>query len=310
VPRARRAVGRRRRSTTRWERRPRTWLRLDLEDLAGVFAAGPGARWTASWTRAGRPVASVGVRLHGAIPALWRLELGFAVVQKELVTLMIEITGAGGSQAPRRWRFRCPMAQCFRPTTALYLPGGSTAFGCAQCQGVNPRQRLPARDAFLALSDELAVAERKVVTAGPDQLDSALEQLTRARGHLAPYIEQDLQRSRAAAAAERRLYRLLRRGRLSAALRPLRTLLAIHREEGAWLRKAWDDAEGAWAPAVLTLTRHPGAEAAASTGPTLDAKTGLTSPTPPRAQGSEEGGRASQHDRSLRNEATEAGGHS
>lgn len=58
-------------------------------------------------------------------------------------------------------------------------------------------------------------------------------------------------------------------------------LLAIHREEGAWLRKAWDDAEGAWAPAVLTLTRHPGAEAAASTGPTLDAKTGLTSPTPP-----------------------------
>jgi hypothetical protein len=264
-------------------RSPRTWLRLDLESLvhAGVFAAGLGARWTACWTRAGRPVASMGVRLHGAIPALWRLELGFAVAQPEPVTLMIEITGAGGSRAPRRWRFRCPLAQCFQPTTALYLPG----VGCAQCQGVNPRQRLPARDAFFALSDELAVAEWKVVTAGPDQLDSALEELTHARRHLAPYIERDLQRSRAAAAAQRRLYRLLRRGRLSAALRPLRTLVAIHREGGAWFRKAWDDAEGTWAPAVLTLTRRPGAEAAASTGPRSD--TGPTSPTPPRARSSQ-----------------------
>ena len=40
------------------------------------------------------------------------------------------------------------------------------------------------------------------MTAGPDQLDSALEELTRARRHLAPYIERDLQRSRAAAAAQ------------------------------------------------------------------------------------------------------------
>ena len=293
-------------------RSPRTWLRLDLESLvhAGVFAAGPGPRWTACWTRAGRPVASMGVRLHGAIPGLWRLELSFAVAQHEPGTLMIEITGAGGSRAPRRWRFRCPLAQCFQPTTALYLPGGSTAFGCAQCQGVNPRQRLPARDAFFALFDELAVAEWKVVTAGPDELDSALAELTRARRHLAPYIERDLQQRRAAPAARRRLYRRLRRGRLSAILRPLRMLLAIHREDGAWLRKAWHDVEGTWAPAVLTLTRHPGAEAAASTGPTSDAKTGPTSPAPPRAHGSEEGGRASQHDRNVRNEATEAGAHS
>jgi hypothetical protein len=252
----------------------------------------------------------MGVCLHGAIPGLWRLELSFAVAQPGPGTLMIEITGAGGSRAPRRWRFRCPLARCFQPTTALYLPGGSTAFGCTQCQGVNPRQRLPARDAFFALSDELAVAEWKVVTAGPGQLDSAVDELTRARRHLAPYIERDLQRSRAAAAAQRRLDRFLPRGRLSAALRPLRTLVAIHREGGAWLRKAWDDAEGTWAPAVLTLTRHPGAEAAASTGPTSDAKTGPTSPPPPRAQGSEESGRASQHDRNLRNEATEAGAHS
>ena len=304
-------MSRRGRSAKRRARRPRAFLRLDLGILvhAGVFAAGPGARWTACWTRVGRPVASMAVHLHGAIPALWRLELDFAVAQHGPVTLMIEITGAEGSQAPRRWRFRCPVAHCFRPTTTLYLAGGSTAFGCAQCQGVNPRQRLPARDAFFALSDDLAVAERKVVTAGPDQLDSALEELTRARGHLAPYIERDLQRSRAAAVAERRLYRLLRRGgRLSAALRSLRTLRAIHREEGAWLRKAWDDAEGAWAPVVLTLTRHPGAEAAASTG--VGREDGLPSPTPPRAQESEEGGRASQHDRNLRDEATEAGGHS
>jgi len=305
-------VSRRGRSAKRRARRPRAFLRLDLDTLvhAGVFAAGAAARWTACWTRAGRPAASMGVRLHGAIPALWRLELSFAVAQHEPVTLMIEIAGAGGSQAPRRWRFRCPLAQCFRPTTALYLPGGSTAFGCAQCQGVNPRQRLPARDAFLALCDELAVAEWKVVTADPDQLDSALEELTRARRHLAPYIEQDLRRSRAAAAAERRFHRLLRRGRLSAALRPLRTLRAIHREDCLWLRRAWDDAEGTWAPAVLTLTRHPGAEAAASTGSALDAKPWPRSPTRPPAQGSEEGGRASQRDRNLRNEATEAGGHS
>lgn len=262
-------MSRRRRSAKRRARRPRAYLRLDLDTLvhAGVFAAGPDVPWTACWTRADWPVAMMEVRLTGPLPALWRLELKFATAQQEPVTLMIEITGAGGSRVPRRWRFRCPLAQCFRPATALYLAGGSTAFGCIQCQGVNPRQRLPARDAFLAFSDELAVAERKVVTAGPDQLDSALEQLTRARGHLAPCIERDLQRSRAAAAAERRFYRLLRRGRLSAALRPLRTLLAIHREECAWLRKAWDDAEGAWAPAVLTFTRHPRAEAAATTGP-------------------------------------------
>jgi hypothetical protein len=251
----------------------------------------------------------MGVRLHGAIPALWKLELSFSVAQHEPVTLRIEIIGAGGSQAPRRWRFRCPLAQRCRPTTALYLAGGSTAFGCARCQGVNPRQRLPARDAFFALSDDLAMAEWKAVTAGPDQLDSALKELTRARGHLAPYIERDLQRSRAAAVAERRLYRLLRRGgRLSAVLRPFRTLVAIYREECAWFRKAWDDAEGVWAPAVLTLTRYPGAEAAASTG--VGREHGLPSPTPPRAQESEEGDRASQHDRNLRDEATEAGGHS
>jgi hypothetical protein len=244
---------------------------LDLASLiqAGVFAARPGTLWTAAWTRADLAVASLGVCLRGTIPALWSLELRY-VIEDQAMCTAITLTGVSKSSAPRRWRLRCPQGRCFQPVTALYLPPGASTFGCEQCHGLNPRRsRTPERHPFFAACADVLAAEARLAAAQhPADVGPAAEALARARHHLVPLVQHQLDQHRRVGTARRRAERILAAGQgasVGQLCRTLRTLWKCQRDEMACLRAAADEVERVWAPILLTVSRQPvAAEAPAS----------------------------------------------
>jgi hypothetical protein len=222
-----------------------------LQD-GGVIARGPGPWWTCRWMRGAEVAASMGIRVAGAAPSGWELQVTYEVIQEGArpiphdYLVHVEV-GSGPSGQPGGW-FRCPRIRggrrCHRRCEVLYLPPGAETFGCRGCQRIAALSWWPPVEGALREVEralrEVTQAERDLALASSlDTLGDKLAQLTAARRALAELLRPQLQQDCQTAELRAKIDRLLS----SPHAAPLKTLVRCgaalakaHRESGRALR--------------------------------------------------------------------------
>ncbi|MFO7728784.1 MAG: hypothetical protein ACQES8_06185 [Thermodesulfobacteriota bacterium] len=132
---------------------------IDILDLQreGIFKTGTAGRWSVSWSRNGRVVASISYQLETGNNGPLGLRFIYTITDRQTgakrdYNYIIPVTSTPCNYGGRRWWFVCPLIvngrSCRRRCRIVYQPPGAGYFGCRECHELTYESRQRHREKF------------------------------------------------------------------------------------------------------------------------------------------------------------------